>query len=40
MHMAAANDIELVSQSMPGVPRWEIERRLDKGEINIDNYED
>lgn len=37
--VAAQQDIEAVSQSMPGVPRWLIEQRLNSGEINIDNYE-
>lgn len=37
--MAKAQDISAVAAAMPGVPRWQIEQRINSGDINPDNYD-
>jgi hypothetical protein len=36
--MARAQDISRVADNMPRVSRWEIERQIDKGDIDPANY--
>lgn len=36
--MARANDISRVADNMPKVSRWEIERQIDRGDINPNDY--